>query len=381
MSARILVATPLLAMALLSACAPGGADHDDDHGHEHDHDHVEMDAQAARDAGIQTVQASLSSPAEVIDLPAEIRFDQDRVALVAPRVSGVVRALNASEGDRVEAGAVLAVLDSRELAALAGERRSAEAALALAETAFARERRLLEQGIASQAEHDAAREAEQAASARLRSADAGLRAAGADGPDSERGVNRLTAPISGTVMRRELALGQSVDVGAGPAFMIADENALWADIAVYPGQLAHVRSGARVTLLQDDGAALAVTRIGFIAPQLSETSRTAIARAPLDNADGRLRAGQFLTARVETDPVEEGLFVPARAVQDYEGGWAVFTPDDHGFDARMVVTGRRVGEHLEIVSGLQPGEAFVTEGAFTLRAELEKSGFDDGHAH
>ncbi len=372
----------LAAVLALSACSPQGADdhgHQDDHGH--DHDYVEMSAPVAREAGIRTAEAALSSPSEVIELLAEIRFDQDRVAMVAPRVSGIVRSLEASEGDRVERGAVLAVLDSRELAALAGERRGAAAALALAETAFARERRLLDQGIASQAERDAAAEAVEAASARLRSAEAGLRAAGAAGADAEQGVHRLTAPIAGTLMRRDLALGQAVDAGSGPAFLIADETALWADMAVYPQTLGQVRAGARVVLIDDTGERLAETEIAFIAPQLSETSRTAMARARLANEDGRLRAGQFLTAIVEAGAMDAGLFVPRHAVQPYEGGWAVFIPDDHGFDARAVETGRRASEQVEIVSGLSPGEVYVAEGAFTLRAELEKSGFDDGHAH
>ena len=104
------------------------ADGDDHEGHEEggghtEHegeggDHVELTAEEAEAAGIRTGRAQTGAVSGQLELPAEIRFDADRVARVSPQVEGTVAQLYAGEGDIVKAGATLARLTSRELAGL-----------------------------------------------------------------------------------------------------------------------------------------------------------------------------------------------------------------------------------------------------------------------
>ena len=104
---------------------------------------------------------------------------------------------------------------------------------------------------------------------------------------------------------------------------------------------------------------------------IDEISRTATARVIVDNATHRLKPGQFLTAHIETRGAETSIRVPSAAIVEV-GRQAVFTPTDEGFAPRTVVSGASANGFTQILSGLESGEAFVTDGAFTLKAQLEK---------
>ncbi len=390
-------------LAALAACNGGNSQepevdseaitaHAAEGGHEESGDEVEIDQAEVAAFGIKVQQASLSALGQRTELPAEIKFAADRIAYIAPRVDGVVRSLEATEGDLVEAGEVLAVLDSGRLATLMADYRGAIAAESFADSTLARERDLLAQGITSQAEYAEAEQEAAMAYARREAAETALHAAGVDhdqidalrtGPDGAAGRYRITTPIGGRVIQRTLSLGQSVQggtEGGQAAFVIADDSVVWADVQVYAADLGRIEPGAGVVLRSENGRQIATGEVAFVTPQLSEGSRTATARVILENDDGRLRPGQFVTASLETGSAEQALTVPKAAVVAFEGGEAVFVPTDHGFGAVAIETGRQVGDQVEIVSGLEPGQPFVAEGAFTLKAELEKDMFgDDDH--
>ena len=95
----------------------GEPDGHDDHS-ESEGDVVKLTQDAATEAGIETAIVAEGAIAQSLSLPAEIRFDADRVANVSPKVSGVIGKLYASEGDHVARGDTLALIKSRELAGL-----------------------------------------------------------------------------------------------------------------------------------------------------------------------------------------------------------------------------------------------------------------------
>lgn len=355
-----------------------------------DSDLVRLSPEEAEQYGIQTLSAEKRGLPGAVELPAEIHFDANKLANVTPRVAGVVHSLNATEGDHVAAGEPLAVLDSRELATMKADYLSALAGERLAQTTFAREDRLLQQGVTSEAEHAAAREALSTARAQRESAETKLHAVGVshaalagieNTPDGALGRYTITTPIAGAVIERRISLGQSVAAGGEPVFVVADDATVWADIDIYREALADVEKDASVTFHNDAGDQIAQGEIAFVTPQLQERSRTATARVILDNPDGSIRPGLFVSARIGGLEGGEAIAVPTGAVQNYEDDSVVFVPVQGGFAPRPVMTGKESGGWVEILSGLQPGQNYVAEGAFTLKAQLEKGGFESGHAH
>jgi len=378
-----------------AAAAHGGDTDDDDHA-DHDEeggDVVKLSLEAAKEAGIKTSAAETGAMGQSLSLPAEIRFDADRVANVSPKVSGVIGKLFASEGDTVKAGQTLALIRSRELAGLKAAWLTANTRQALAQKALTREERLFADKITSEADLQNARASFDNAKADADAAENELHAAGVSHAALERistaadGDNAdayLTAPIAGTVVRRTVTLGETVsagDAGAAPLFTLVDDSEVWADIAVYKQDLARIRVGAPVALKTDAGDVLAQSTVAFVLPVINEASRTATARVIVDNPDGELRPGQFVTADLSVGNASSVLRIPHSAVQLVEDQSSVFVPVEGGFAPKSVMTGAIAGGFVEIRSGLEVGEVFVTDGAFTLKAQLEKDAFGDGHGH
>ena len=369
-----------------------GNDTHDEHG-EDEGDVVNLTEAEAREAGIELSEAKLAEMGQSLSLPAEIRFDADRVANVSPKVSGVVAKLYASEGDHVKRGQTLALISSRDLAGLKAAWQKGETGKALAAQALAREEQLWADKITSEADVQAARAEFEAAKAASDAAENELHAAGvshealekvATARDGDNANSYLTAPISGTIVRRAVTLGQTVaagDAGADTLFTIADDSVVWADIAVYKQDIGRIRIGAPVALKTDAGNVLALSTVAFVLPVINETSRTATARVIVANTDGSLTPGQFVTADLSVGNASPVVRVPQTAVQIVEDKPSIFVPVEGGFAPKPVMIGATAGGFVEIRSGLAVGETFVSQGGFTLKAQLEKDAFGDGHGH
>jgi cobalt-zinc-cadmium efflux system membrane fusion protein len=121
--------------------------------------------------------------------------------------------------------------------------------------------------------------------------------------------------------------------------------------------------------------------IAWLGPLVSEATRTAKARVILSNPDGLLRPGLFVTARVAVASEPVAVRVPKTALQTMDDQVVVFIQDADGFEPQPVQTGRESAEYVEITAGLSQGQSYVSKGAFTLKAQLGKGAFGDGHNH
>ncbi len=369
---------------------------DGDHGSDeaaHD-DLVRLSEPDARAVGVIIDVAEAAPLSNSLALPAEIRFDPDRIADVAAPVGGIVRRLDATEGDMVAVGDVLAVLSSRELADLKAEFLTAQASENLLQLELERAEELHSRNTVSEAQVQTARAKLATAAAAREAAETKLHAVGIDhdvidslqtAEDGAQSLFPLTAPMSGQVVRRSATLGARIEedgsAPAEPMFVIADSSVIWVDVAVFKTDLARISLGAHVVLSDGAGDTAAEGELSFISPIIDEVSRTATARVVVDNSDGHLRPGQFLTAHISVGEKSPVVRVPEAAVQTVEGRTAVFVPVEHGFAPQSVEVGRATDGFVEIVAGLEIGDRYVAEGAFTLKAELEKSAFGVGHAH
>jgi cobalt-zinc-cadmium efflux system membrane fusion protein len=127
--------------------------------------------------------------------------------------------------------------------------------------------------------------------------------------------------------------------------------------------------------------------LAYISPVVDPETRTVQARVELDNADGRWRPGQFLTARLPTgEPATGQLAVPAEAVQIIDGQSTVYVrvSEKDGaqtFKARAVSVGESANGLVSISAGLKAGETVVVKGSFLLKAEFGKAAAGHDHSH
>jgi len=148
-----------------------------------------------------------------------------------------------------------------------------------------------------------------------------------------------------------------------------------------PEALIHrVAPGQRVLVEVDGiGERTFETAVRSVSPAVDPSTRTVRARAPLDNAEGALRANTYARARIYTPSGGAAALVPRAAVQDAKGTSIVFVPVGAGeYETRHVALAPSDTPLLAVTAGLRPGELVVAEGSFFLKTETLKESIGAG---
>ncbi|MBL8981847.1 MAG: efflux RND transporter periplasmic adaptor subunit [Gemmatimonadetes bacterium] len=327
-----------------------------------------------------------------IEASAQIEAMPDRVGRVGSRVAGRIVRVAAGVGDVVREGAVLAVVDSPDLARAKADYLSTLAAANLARATADREKALFERRISAerewrQAEADAIRadSEKEAAENRLHSLgvpDAELAALQNEGHYTS--TVSLTAPLSGTVVERSASIGQAVEP-ADLLFSVMDLRQVWIVMDVFEKDLRFVSAGqsAIVTVPAYPGVTFA-GRVANVGVVLEPQTRAAKVRVVLANPDGRLKAGMFATVEIQaaTRGAGTGMFVPAGAVQRDGADSVVFVSRaDGAFEPRRITSGQVSRQWIQVLTGLSLGDRIAVTGSFTLKAEWRKSEFGESEEH
>ncbi|HEY9198276.1 MAG TPA: efflux RND transporter periplasmic adaptor subunit [Gammaproteobacteria bacterium] len=186
----------------------------------------------------------------------------------------------------------------------------------------------------------------------------------------------LTAPIDGVILKRAVQLGMAT--GDEPLFVIADLSQVWVELDVFARHIGQVQAGQPVSVELLDGTRLN-GRIDWVAPLAMHASQSVQARVVFDNAEGRLRPGQFVRAEVTVaeHPVE--LAVRQSAIQRFRDFQVVFARFGETYEVRMLELGRQNSEWAEVLGGLKPGSEYVTGNSYLIKADVEKSGASHDH--
>lgn len=191
-------------------------------------------------------------------------------------------------------------------------------------------------------------------------------------------VYELRAPISGTVIDRQISLGEYA-TEQQPAFLVADISTVWVDLSVYRRDLPRVRVGDRILIDVGDGGKPIEGSISYISPVGSSDTQTALARAVVRNEGLRLRTGLFVAARLILTAKQVPVAVRAAAVQTIENRNVVFVRTGDKFEIRDVELGGRDADNVEIVFGIIDGDKYAARNSFVVKAELAKGSATHEH--
>ena len=220
--------------------------HTDEHGHEVI---VKLKDTAIKEFGIEIAEAKAGKIGMHTTLPAEITLNADAVAHIVPRLGGVVRSVSKNLGDKVQAGEVLAVIHSRELADYKAGYLGAKEKLTLAQTMFEREKSLWEKKITAEQEYLNAKRDVADAQIEMRSAEQKLHALGfsqeylknlPNQPEESFIVYEIVAPIDGTIIEKHITLGEMLKDDSEP-FVVADLSNVWVKVNVHQKDLPKVK--------------------------------------------------------------------------------------------------------------------------------------------
>ena len=269
-------------------------------------------------------------------------------AVIEAKVSGRIAEMPVGAGQNVAAGELLARLEAREIQA------KLDQALALrrqAEGDLERFTNLLAQEAVTRAEFDAVQARFQVAKAAVEEAETVL------------DYTKITAPFDGVVARKYVEVGDQATPGK-PLLSLEDVQHLQLETNV-PEALAdrlalQDRCEVRIAPLDQPIEGTVVE----MAPSADPNSRTFLVKLDLPAKTG-LRPGQF--GRVSVPLREESaLRVPARSLVQRGQMEIIFVAVEGKARLRLVKTGKRLGDEVELVSGVEPGERVVTEGANAL---------------
>jgi cobalt-zinc-cadmium efflux system membrane fusion protein len=182
-------------------------------------------------------------------------------------------------------------------------------------------------------------------------------------------VTLVVAPIGGTVIDRQVGLGQFVQANAGtPVYSIGNLSTVWLIANVREVDAPRVRLGAPVEVrVLAYPQRVFKAKLTFVAPSVDPNTHRLSVRAEISNQDGMLKPEMFATFSIG-----KGGEVAAPAVPDsaiiYEGDTArVWVARDDGtLVARAIQTGRTSEGQVEVVAGLAVGEKVVTSGSLFI---------------
>lgn len=345
---------------------------------------VSLTSEAVERAGIKTAEVKTHAAGGAITVPATVMSNAYRDTKVNALVGGVVRQVMAELGASVDRGQPLAVIFSSELADAQMKYLSTRAMVQADTQKRRRTEKLVDLGAASRQELEevtathAARETEVAA-ARQRLLLLGLsadRVAKLDTASQVVSEVAVPSPASGLVVTRSVNPGQVVGAGQ-ELFVVTDLSSVWVIGDLYEKDFASVRVGTAATISVSSAPNAPLRgKVAYIDPRVEPATRTAKVRVEVPNKTGDLRLGMFVTVTFETAPTQRMTVVPRAAVQTVGDRTVVYVPvegEETKFTERTVKLGTPVGDVIQVIEGLKPGEKVVTDGSFFLRAEAGRS--------
>ena len=301
-----------------------------------------------------------------VPLPAEVQAFVE--AAISARTSGYLKRWDVDIGEHVEAGQLLAEIDTPEvdqqLEQAKAEVAQADASLALAKSTSERWVDLLKTSSVSEQET-----AEKQADFALKKADLEAARANLHRLEDLKGFARVTAPFAGTITTRDTDIGQLIGAGSGRAlFHLAQTSPLRSFVRVpqtlsrqiEPGQ------GAELTISELPGrkfVAKAVRTAGAMDPN----SRTLLAELEVNNPKNEILAGSYAQVRFHDTAADPTLTLPANTLLFRSEGMQVGVVDSSGkVEVRTVRLGRDFGQSVEVVEGINSGDHVIVNPSDSL---------------
>ncbi|WP_407650417.1 efflux RND transporter periplasmic adaptor subunit [Halomonas kalidii] len=304
------------------------------------------------------------------------RIEAVETVELRPRVTGYIESIHYTEGQSVEAGEVLFVIDQRpyraELARAEADLERARARAELTRSEAARAETLAQTRAISREELDQRRAAAAQAEADILAARAAV-----DTASLRMEFTEVRAPIAGRTGRALVTVGNLVSEATPLTSIVSLDKVhvhFFSDEQTYLQYDAMARNGERASS-RDERTPVRVglaTDVGypyegevdFVDNRLDAAAGTILTRAVLDNSDGRFAPGMFARVQLLGNGTDDAILIDDKAVLTDQDRKYVYVVDEEGRAQRRDVELGRMAEGLRVVaSGLEPGDRVVVRGA------------------
>jgi membrane fusion protein (multidrug efflux system) len=315
-------------------------------------------------------------------VPADFEYvaqteSSHKVEIVA-RVDGFLDQIVYKEGDIVEEGEVLFLMDQKpfiaQVDAAKGELENRKAQLWTAKANLERIRPLAEKDAVSKSDLDNATGAVQSAEASVYEAQASL-----DSAELDLSYTTIKSPVTGISSRALLREGAYLSASGTSSKLTYVEklNPIWINFSVSQNEVAKARDEIKkgtlvrpknddykVEIELSDGTTYPHKgKVSFADPSFSEETGTFLVRAVIANPKSVLRPGMFVKAYIKGAVHPNAIVIPQKAVQQTSKGHIVYVVNDKDqAELRPVIVGDWIGEEWIITQGLEAGDRVIVEG-------------------
>jgi membrane fusion protein, heavy metal efflux system len=311
-----------------------------------------------------------------------IDFNEDLLVQVFSQYPGKILKANYNIGDDVKAGDILFTIDSPDLLQAESTLLASAGVLELQKRTLARALNLLKAGGSAQREVDQSTSDEQTAEGNFKAARDAVRIFGKTDAEIDQVVEKrkvdstllVPSPISGRIVARSAAPGLLVQPGNAPApYSVADLATMWMLANVVETDAPAYKLGqdveVRVPAYPDKVFKGHVTALGAM---IDPNSHRQLVRSQIDDPEHLLRSGMFASFVIRVGDPIHSLAMPANGVvREGDGTMTVWvTSDSRHFIKRTVKIGLAQDGWTQILSGLEPNDTVVMDGAVFLSNKL-----------
>lgn len=298
---------------------------------------------------VETAQAFKGPISAYYSSTATLEAEEE--AMVVAKVRGVVSSIHTEEGELVKKGDVLAQLEDEQLEI---ESQRAKATMDRLYNDYMRNKELFEQELISADQYENSKFEYESQKAAYELAQLKIE------------HSSIKAPISGIVSERLVKTGNMVNTDQ-QVFKVTDFDPLLAILHVPEHEMNKLKKG-QTTLIRPD----AVKEQAFngevlrISPVVNPETGTFKVTIAVYDPSGRLKPGMFARVRIVYDTRDEALLVPKSSVLNEDGSESVYLVKDNIVYRKSIQTGYINGDNIEILDGLNEGDAIVTIGQSSL---------------
>lgn len=309
---------------------------------------------------------------DAITLSGEVAFNGNNVNKVFPRNSGQVVESKVTLGDKVQAGQVLAVIRSAEVAGNYADLTSANADINIAKRQLDNIESLYKSGIASEREYTEARQTYEKTLAAKSKIQSLININNGSGSNAG-GTYTITSPISGYVVEKKVNAGNFIrgDMGDN-LFTISDLKNVWVIANVFEADIPKVKEGYEVqvtTLAYPDKAFHG--KIDKVSEVLDPTDKALKVRIRLENPDLLLRPEMFAKVTVSNKEDKKAICIPTKALISLNGKtFVVVYNSNSDMKIAEVMIMKTVGDNTYLNNGVEPGQKLITSNQLLIFQQL-----------
>ncbi|WP_168377465.1 efflux RND transporter periplasmic adaptor subunit [Acinetobacter cumulans] len=344
---------------------------------------LQLSAQQMIEQGIKIATAENGLVENIIQLPGKLAVNTDQQAHISPNFSGHVEQVSVALGQTVQKGQTLAVLSVPELIDQQANLRMAEANLDLSRQDYQREQKLWSQGISAKQDFQRAENAYRQAQISVQSTQSRLQALGANSGQNGRFIIR--APIAGVISQKDIVVGENVQL-ADQLFTIEQLKDLWLEFNLTHQYSAQLQTGQNVSFKINGSDQLYSAEVQNLTSKADVQTGRLVVRAKLKQQSAELRPNVMVNVLLADSGNKNVLRVQKSAVQSIESKDSIFIVESElkgqvHLKAQALKLGQASsdGQWLEVISGLEAEQKYISQGSFLLKSELEKD--EAGHEH